>query len=106
MQAMETDAAVLMVNPLTVNGAPIFAAPWDINHALPLRYRTLASRTVIIYSPWVGPMVWDGYRLTYMGLPPLATTHHIYVWVPLDRSFRRADRPFQVGQNLTVSDLP
>ncbi len=106
MQAMEADADVLMLNPLTVNGAPIFAAPWDINHALPLTYPTLQNRRIIIYNPWVGPLDWDGNRLAYGGQTPLATTRHLYIWTPLARSFRRVDRPVQIGQDLSVHDLP
>ncbi len=105
-QAIETDAAVVLVNPLNVRGAPIFSAPWDIGHALPLTYPTLKDRAVTIYSPFGGPMIWDGNKLAYGGLPPLATTRHVYVWIPANRSFRRADRPFQIRENLSVSDLP
>jgi hypothetical protein len=105
MQAMEADATVVMINPLTINQAPIFAAPWDINHALPLTYPTLRSRWVVIYAPQVGPIVWDGNRLAYPGQEPLATTRDLYLWIPAARSFRRAERPFQIGVDLRVTDL-
>jgi len=106
LQAVEADAAVVIVNPLDVNGAPIFAAPWDINNALPLTYRTLKKRTITVYSHWGGPMVWDGNRLAYAGEALLVATRHVYLWIPADRSFRRADRPFQIGTDLSIRDLP
>jgi hypothetical protein len=106
MLAAEADAAVVLVNRIDVNGAPIFAAPWDINHALPLTYPVLKKRWITVYNHWAGPMVWDGSRLTIPGQPPEATTPHVYLWVPADRSFRRADRPFQIAENLSIRDLP
>jgi hypothetical protein len=104
--AVETNSAVVLVSPLTVNGAPIFAAPWDINSALPLTYPVLENRQITVYSKWGGPMVWDGKRLSYLGQAPLATTTDVYLWIPADSSFRRAAGPFRISQDLRVSDLP
>jgi hypothetical protein len=103
---MDADAAVIMVSPPSVNGAPIFAASWDINSALPLTYASLKNRTITIFSPWGGALAWDGNRLAYPGQPPLATTHHVYVWIPENSSFRKMERPFQIGQDMNVRDLP
>ena len=99
-------ATVVLINPLSVNGAPIFAAPWDINHALVLTYPVLENHPITVYSSWSGPMNWDGDRLMYSGQIPVAYTRNVYLWIPAESAFRRADRPFQIGQDLKVRDLP
>jgi hypothetical protein len=99
-------ATVVLINPLTVNGAPIFSAPWDINYALPLTYPVLENRPITIYSTWLGPMIWDGDHLGYRSRDPVANTRDVYLWIPAEYAFRRAVHPFQIGQDLKVHDLP
>jgi hypothetical protein len=98
----EPDGRIVILNPRDVNGAPIFAAPWDINHAVPWAYPFLGSRRFIVYNPWEGRMNWDGKQLSYAGQPALETTTTLYLWRPSDISFWRPAGPFVINQNLTV----
>lgn len=98
-------ARILYVNPLDVNGAPIFSAPWDINHAMPLTYPFLGDRRFVVYSPWGGTMTWDGSRLAYQNQPPIETVSSLYVWTPSNMSFRKAAGPIRILQNFTVEEL-
>lgn len=96
------DARIVLVNPREVNGAPVFAAGWDINIAIPWAYPFLQGRKFIVYNPWQGPMKWDGNRLSYPDGAVLETTSVLYLWRPADLSFWRADEPFVINQNLTI----
>lgn len=102
----EQDAQIVFLNPLDVNGAPIFAASWDINQAILLTYPVLRSRTFVIYSHWAGRMKWDGKQLSYENQPAFVTTDHVYLWRPSDGSFWRPTGPFVVNPDLTVRQLP
>ncbi len=107
LNAVEANARIVFVNPVNVKGAPVFAASWDINHALPLTYPALRTGMITVYNPWEGgPLAWDGNQLGYVGQPPLSMTRNVYVWIPLERSFRKMDRPFRIGADLKVIDLP
>ena len=106
LQTTEAGATVIMINRLTVNEAPIFSAPWDINRALPLTYPVLENHPITICSHWQGAMDWDGERIMYAGQAPIATTHDVYLWIPADQIFRRALRPLRIQQDLVVRDLP
>lgn len=101
MKRTEKDARIVLVNPMDVNGAPVFAAEWDINNAIAWAYPFLQSRRFIVYNKWVGQMKWDGSQLSYVGQPPLATTA-VYLWRPLDMTFWRPSGPFVINQNLSV----
>jgi hypothetical protein len=100
------DARIVILNPLDVNGAPIFGAPWDIYHAIPWAYPFLRSRKFIMYSPINGPMKWNGKELSYEGQAALEITPEVYLWRPSDISFWRPAGPFVIHQNLTVEQLP
>jgi hypothetical protein len=102
LKRTEQDARIILVNPREVNGAPIFAASWDINNAIPWAYPFLRGRRFIVYNPWEGPMKWNGSQLSYAGQPALETTTVLYVWRPADLSFWRPSGPFVINQNLTV----
>jgi len=102
LKRTEPDARIILVNPREVNGAPVFAASWDINNAIPWAYPFLRSRRIIVYNPWEGPMKWDGSQLSYAGQPPLETAVAPYLWRPSDMSFWRPVGPFVINQNLTV----
>jgi hypothetical protein len=102
LKRTEQDARIVILNPLSVNGAPIFAAPWDINHAMPWAYPFLRSRKFIMYNHWEGPMKWNGKKLSYEDQPDLETTEAVYLWRPSDARFWRPAGPFVVNQDLTV----
>jgi hypothetical protein len=103
LRRTEPDARIILVNPLEVNGAPVFAASWDINNAIQWAYPFLVRRRqIIVYNPWEGPMKWDGIRLSYAGQPPRETATTLYLWRPSDLSFWRAAGPFVINQNLTI----
>ena len=109
-----------------MNGVPVFAASWDINHAIPWAYPflrqnfpqrltalTLAEvaadarkysqrRSIIVYNPFEGQMKWDGIHLSYAGQPPLETGTALYLWRPSDLSFWRPAGPFIINENLTI----
>jgi hypothetical protein len=125
-KSTEPDAGIVFVNPRDVNGAPVFAAEWDINNAIPWAYPflrqdfpqrltalTLAEvtaetrkyaqrRHIIVYNPFEGPMKWDGSHLSYANKPPLETGGTPYLWRPSDRSFWRPTRPFVIKEDLTI----
>jgi hypothetical protein len=102
LKRTEQDARIILVNPREVNGAPIFAASWDINHAIPWAYPFLRGRRFIVYNPWEGQMKWSGKELAYAGQPALEKTDTLYVWRPSDQSFWRPAGPFVINQDLTV----
>lgn len=99
--ATEKRALILTVLPIDVNGAPVFAAPWDLSHALPLTHPRVRGREFMIYSKWGGPLTWDGKQLSYAGGQP-RTVEVLYIWKPEWREFYRAVQPLQVNQDLTV----
>jgi len=105
LKAVEPDAAVLLINHLDIDGAPVFAAKWDINNALPLTYPELQGRQITLYGKWDGVMTWDGNHLGYAGQQPVAITRAVYIWSPAARSFQRAAGPFRVTQDLQVHFL-
>ena len=102
LKRTEPNARIILVNPLGVNGAPVFAAPWDINSAITWTYPFLQGRRIIVYSPWGGVMKWDGTHLSYVGQPPLDTGAALYLWRPADMSFWRPAGPFVINLNLTI----
>jgi hypothetical protein len=58
-----------------------------------------------VYSHLGGPMIWNRRELAYEGAAPLATAPILYVWKPGEHSFYRADVPFKVNANLSVTTL-
>jgi hypothetical protein len=105
MAKMPRDAKVLYVYPIDVRGAPIFCAPWDINTAMPLRHPALRGVNFIVYSHLGGPMSWNRKELAYEGAAPLVTAPILYVWKPGSRTFYRADVPFRINSDLSISTL-
>lgn len=106
MSNAKRGAMIILINPLSVNGAPIFGATWDINTAVPVTYPVLAGHPITIYSMWLGPMYWDGEQLRYDMQHPVAKTSDVYLWRPLDHFFVHATRPFEIGMDLSVRYLP
>jgi hypothetical protein len=102
LKRTELDARIILLNKLEVNGAPIFAAEWDINNAIGWAYPFLKSRRFVVYNKWMGPMKWDGRQLSYVGQPPREVTTEVYLWRPYDISFWRPAGPFVINQDLTV----
>jgi hypothetical protein len=105
LRKTEPGARILLVNRLSVNGAPIFAAPWDINSAMSATYPFLADRVFVVYSPYGGPMIWTGSRLSYPGQPPVELGSALYVWKPAAPLFFRATVPFRVNPDLSIDTL-
>jgi hypothetical protein len=105
MSKTEPDASIILINTLTIKGAPIFAASWDINTALPLSYPVLEGHRITIYSAWLGPMSWDGEQLRYDVKHPIAKTRNVYLWTPVDHSFHRAMHPFEIETDLRIRFL-
>ncbi len=105
MAKVPPGAKALYVYPIDVRGAPIFCAPWDINTAMPLRHPALRGLNFIVYSHLGGPMIWNRRELAYKGAAPLATAPILYVWKPGEHSFYRADVPFKVNADLSVTTL-
>jgi hypothetical protein len=99
--ATEEKAIILTVSPYSVNGAPVFAAPWDLIHAMELTHPRVPRRKFMIYNPWLGTLTWDGKQLSYASTPP-QTVEFLYVWNPEGREFHRAVQPFRVNQDMTV----
>lgn len=97
-------ATILLINRPTVNGAPIFTAPWDLNAAMPWKYPFLEGRVFRVYDPKGGTLSWDGRQLAYEGDLPAETASELYVWRPAQGSFRKASAPFRVLRNLEVVD--
>jgi hypothetical protein len=106
LKRTERDARIVVLNPLDVNGAPIFASPWDITRSMEITYPLLQGRSFVLYSPWSGPMKWDGKQLSYEGQPALETADAVYLWLPSDVSFWRPSGPFVINQDMTVRELP
>lgn len=105
LKRTEQDSRIILVNALEVNGAPVFAASWDINNAIPWAYPFLRSRRIIVYNPWEGSMKWDGRELSYAGQPPLETSAALYLWRPSDMSFWRPAGPFVINRNLAIEPV-
>jgi hypothetical protein len=100
-----TEAAILYINPVSVNGAPIFTALWDLGSAMCWKYPFLRGRIFVVYGPRDGIMTWDGERLAYGGRRPFLATAALYVWMPASGRFWRAHEPFRVRRDLTLEDL-
>ena len=105
MSKTEPDASIIFIDTLTIKGAPVFAASWDINTALPLSYPVLEGHRITIYSAWSGPMSWDGEQLRYDVEHPIAKTRNVYLWRPADHSFYRATQPFEIETDLRIRFL-
>ncbi len=105
LKRTEKDAQIIILAPLDVNGAPVFAAYWDVNHAIPWAYPFLRSRLFVVYNHWAGPLKWNGRQLSYPDLP-IGAADSVYFWRPSDVSFWRPAGPFVINQDLTVDPLP
>ena len=99
------NARILFVNRPSVNGVPIFTAPWDLNSAMPYKYPFLKGRVFLVYRPKEGALTWDGQKLAYQGARPFETCPELYVWKPVERSLRKATGPIRVLRNLSVESL-
>jgi len=99
------NARILFVNRPSVNGAPAFSVPWDLNYAMPWKYPFLGGRVFLVYSPGDGTLTWNGRTLAYPA-GPIATATDLYVWKPAIEpaagSFSRVSAPFRVS----IEDLP
>jgi hypothetical protein len=107
IQRVEPDAEIIFVNRGDIRGAPIFDADWDLSSAMPLTFGPPGVQHYFVYNPWLGNMSWDGLRLRYDGLEPVAATPDVYVWKPSDHQFTKEQQPFQIRQDLAiVSGVP
>ncbi len=97
---------ILYIHPRTVNGAPIFATPWDLNLAMPWKYPFLAGRVFVVFNPDQGSLTWDGRKLAYQGHAAVETAPDLYIWRPAQASFQRAGGPFHVTRSFAIEDLP
>lgn len=105
LRRTQTEADILYINPLSVNGAPLFTAFWDLGSAMTWKYPLLRGRVFVVYDPHDGIMTWDGEQLAYRGQRPFLAAAALYVWMPAGRKFWRAHEPFRVRQDLTLEDL-
>jgi hypothetical protein len=101
MAHTEPNARIVYVGPFTVNEAPVFSASWDLNKALPMTYPILTGKSFIVYNPWMGPMIWDGAKLSY-GAEAVAQNQSVYLWAPEENRFFRATEPVRINQDLTI----
>lgn len=101
LKRIEPGAAVLLVNPRDLNGAPIFSSFLDFTHALPWKYPYLPKVRVEVYNPWMGPMRWQNGVLSYQSEIEYRG-RDLYVWRPIGGEFFKADAPFTVAEDLTI----
>ena len=101
MKSMEPGAAVFLLNPANVNGAPILAAPWDVNYAMKLTHPAVSSHEFLVYNPWLGLLRWSNGTLAYESLT-LSKDRPLYVWIPGTHDFFKADKPFYIDQNASI----
>ena len=96
------NATILYVNRLSVYGAPIFAAPWDLNAAMPWKYPFLTGRIFLVYDSGEGTLTWGGRKLAYQGRASFQTPTDLYVWIPMEARFFRAGGSFRILRNFAL----
>jgi len=96
---------ILALVPMDYKGAPVFAASWDINNAIPFTYPAIRGRQFVTYNPWLGPLTWDGRELKYSTVKDRDASE-LFVWIADRADFYKASEPFTVGQDLRVSAIP
>lgn len=102
LRATPPHATILLVNRLSVNRATIFAAPWDLNAAMPWKYPFLEGRIFRVYNAKGGTLSWDGQKLVYQRGGESETASDLYIWRPAQRVFEKAREPFRVRPSLQV----
>jgi hypothetical protein len=95
-------AIIVFINPLSVNGAPIFTEAWDLSSAIPWKYPDIQGRAFWVYHPKEGALDWDGTQLRYGARPALAESRDVYLWQPAQHIFTRAAGGFHVTPQMTV----
>jgi hypothetical protein len=97
----EPGAEILCIFPHEIAGAPVFSSPWDLNSAMQVAYPALSGKHFVGYSPWGGPLRWDGAKLWSEYVPQNALPARIlYLWRPLHGEFLRVERPIIVQYDL------
>lgn len=100
-------ATILYLNDLTINGAPLFCADWDLSRAMPLTYPETRDLQFVVYSHWLGPMAWGGRELVYTnGSAPSRAAAVVYIWDGKNQQIRRASNPFVVNELLETREQP
>jgi hypothetical protein len=99
-------STILYVNPTDVNGAPILAAPWDINQAMPLYHPGTERLVFVVYDPSRGSLISNGTDLRYeSGLVLESNPKNLHVWIPRTGSYYRAIQPFRVNPDFPTAVL-
>jgi hypothetical protein len=106
MARTASGSAVLYVNPIDVGGAPILAAPWDINRAMPLYHPGTERLLFVVYDPSRGRLISNGTDLRYeSGLILESNPKNLHVWAPRTGSYYRAIQPFRVDPDFSTAVL-
>jgi hypothetical protein len=106
MARTASGSTVLYVNPIDVGGAPVLAAPWDINQAMPLCHPGTERLLFVVYDPSRGSLISNGTDLRYQsGLILERNPKNLHVWIPRTGSYYGAIRPFRVNPDFSIADL-
>jgi hypothetical protein len=105
LAATAPGSTVLYIHPISVDGAPILSAPWDINTAMPLYHPSTGSVHFVVYVPLWGNLISNGRDLRYTnGQVAESNTTNLHVWIPRTAAYYKAVRPFLVHQDYTIEE--